>query len=142
MDWQTMTLRLPTSKNGESRVFPIVDTRLEILLRKRQAMTQGALVFHREGKPVGDCKRSWNTANKRVGMKKLFHDLRRTAVRNFIAQGLPERLVMALCGHKTNHMLHRYHVVIEQDLRAALERSPMSVAPLSKNNPSGQFTAA
>jgi integrase len=134
MDWQTMTLRLPTSKNGEQRVFPIVDTRLEALLRKRQEIAQGALIFHREGKPVGDCKRSWNTANKRVGMKKLFHDLRRTAVRNFIALGMPERLVMALTGHKTNHMLHRYHVVVEQDLRAALARCPMS--QLSKNNPS------
>src|SRR5215510_6975097 len=28
MDWQTMTLRLSTSKNDESRVFPIVNTRL------------------------------------------------------------------------------------------------------------------
>jgi integrase len=132
VDWRTMVLRLPTSKNEESRIFPMVDTRLETLLRKRQDMTQGPLVFHRNGQFVGDCKRSWNTANKRVGMRKLFHDLRRTAVRNFIAQGLPERLVMALTGHKTNHMLHRYHVVVEQDLRAAL----------SKNNPSAQSQVA
>ena len=41
-------------------------------------------------------------------------------MRNYVAQGLPERLVMALCGHKTNHMLHRYHVVVEQDLGEAL----------------------
>ena len=127
-----MTLRLSTSKNDESRVFPIVNTRLEALLRKRRDMAQGALVFHRNGQPVGDFKRSWATANKRVGMDKLFHDLRRTAVRNFIAQGLPERLVMALTGHKTNHMLHRYHVVVEQDLRLAL----------SKNNPTSQSQVA
>lgn len=127
-----MTLRLGPSKHSESRVFPIVDTRLEALLRKRQEMAQGTQVFHRNGKPVGDCKRCWNTANRRVGMDKLFHDLRRSAVRNFIAAGLPERLVMALTGHKTNHMLHRYHVVVEQDLRDAL----------SKNNPSGQSRVA
>jgi len=132
VDWKTMVVRLSTSKNEESRVFPIVDTRLEALLRKRQDMTQGPLVFHRNGQFVGDCKRCWNTANKRAGMDKLFHDLRRTAVRNFIAQGLPERLVMALTGHRTNHMLHRYHVVVEADLRAAL----------SKNNPSAQSRVA
>src|SRR5262249_53512773 len=102
------------------------------LLRQRQDKTQGALVFHRNGVPVGDLKRCWNTANRRVGMRKLFHDLRRTAVRNFVAHGLPERLVMALTGHKTNHMLHRYHVVVEQDLRDAL----------SKNNPSAQSKVA
>jgi integrase len=137
-----MTLRLPTSKNSESRIFPIVDTRLEAMLRKRQDMAQGSLVFHRNGKFVGDCKRCWNTANKRAGMDKLCHDLRRTAVRNFIAQGLTERLVMALTGHKTNHMLHRYHVVVEQDLRAALAQSATSVAQLSKNNPSAQSQVA
>lgn len=120
MDWNSMVLRLPTSKNGESRVFPIVNTTMEALLRKRLQKRQGDLIFHRGGQPLGDFKRAWKSANKRAGMNKLFHDLRRTAVRNFIAQGLPERLVMALCGHKTNHMLHRYHVLVEADLREAL----------------------
>ena len=132
VDWGTMTIRLSTSKNDESRVFPIVDPRLEALLCKRRDIAQGTLVFHRNGQPVGDFKRSWATANKRAGMAKLFHDLRRTAVRNFIAQDLPERLVMALTGHKTNHMLHRYHVVVEKDLRDAL----------SKNNPNARSQVA
>jgi integrase len=120
MDWDTMVLRLPTSKNSEGRVFPIVQPRLEALLKRRLEKHQGDLIFHREGKPVGDFKKAWISANKRAGMKKLFHDLRRTAVRNFIAQGLPEHLVMKLTGHKTTTVLHRYHILTEADLRKAL----------------------
>jgi integrase len=120
MDWQTMVLRLPTSKNSEGRVFPIVQPRLEALLKRRFEQRQGDLIFHRNGQPLGDFKRAWNSANRRVGMRKLFHDLRRTAVRNFVAQGLPDVLIMKLTGHKTNHMLHRYHITVEADLRKAL----------------------
>jgi hypothetical protein len=42
------------------------------------------------------------------------------AVRNFVPQGLPDVLIMKLTGHKTNHMLHRYHITVEADLRKAL----------------------
>jgi hypothetical protein len=35
MNWDTMVLRLPTSKNSEGRVFPIVQPRLEALLKRR-----------------------------------------------------------------------------------------------------------
>ena len=115
-----MVLRLPKSKNSEGRVFPIVQPRLEALLKRRLEQRQGDLIFHRNGQPLGDFKRAWNSANRRVGMKKLFHDLRRTAVRNFVAQGLPDVLIMKLTGHKTNHMLHRYHITVEADLRKAL----------------------
>jgi integrase len=89
-------------------------------MQRRREQRKGELIFHRDGQPLGDFKRAWKSANKRAGMDKLFHDLRRTAVRSFIAAGLPERLVMALTGHRTNHMLHRYHVLVEADLRDAM----------------------
>jgi integrase len=125
LDWTAMVVRLKTSKNGESRVFPIQEGGvLEELLMERLALENGEYVFHQgNGKPVGDISTAWRTANKRAGMDKLFHDLRRTVVRNLIARKIPERLVMALCGHKTNHMLHRYHVVIEHDLKEVVERT-------------------
>ena len=42
------------------------------------------------------------------------HDFRRTAARNLIRAGVPQHVVMKLCGWKTDAMFRRYAIVDER----------------------------
>lgn len=117
-------LRPAISKNKDGRLLPLSGELLEIV---ESAYADRRLdcpyVFHLDGEQVGDFKRSWATACKKAGVGKvLVHDLRRTAVRNMVRAGIPDRIAMALSGHKTRSVFDRYDIVSEADLAQATER--------------------
>jgi len=77
-------------------------------------------VFHWNGKPIGSHMKGWSKACKSAGLDGLlFHDLRRSAVRNMERADIPRNIAMAISGHKTEAVYRRYDIVAPGDLEVA-----------------------
>jgi integrase len=121
------------TKNDESRTFFMVPELREMLAIEKEIrdrhFPECPWVFARAGKRIRDFKAAWKTACKAVGLlneagepEKLFHDLRRTGVRNLVRAGVPEAVAMRISGHKTRAVFDRYNIVDEADLKDAARR--------------------
>jgi integrase len=138
-DAGAIRLRPEAAKTGRGRTVMLEGDLAELINRRWQArllekggdVRVAALVFHRDGDPVGDFRKAWATACQAAAVPdKLFHDLRRTAARNMVRAGVPERVAMAVTGHLTRSMFDRYNIVSEDDLRMAAQKTTMYVDTL------------
>jgi integrase len=122
------------SKTKTGRLLPMSQPLKEVL--KRRVATRRldcVFVFHRDGESVVDWRKAWEAACKAAGLHgKRLHDCRRTAARNLIRSGTPERVAMQLTGHKTRSVFDRYNIVSENDLRGGVDRLAAYVKKLPK----------
>ncbi len=111
------------TKNDEPRTVPLFGELFEMLKIEREKNPGAELVFTCDGERIGSFYKAWKSACKRVGLAGLvFHDLRRTGVRNLVRAGVPEGVAMAISGHKTRAVFERYNIVSGRDLKDAASR--------------------
>jgi integrase len=80
----------------------------------------GEFLFTRGAQPIKDFRESWDLACTRAEVPDLlFHDLRRTAVRNLRRAGVPESVIMKITGHRTRTVFERYNITDQTDTQQA-----------------------
>ena len=115
------------NKSRDVRVLALQGELAALIERRWQARETGrneALhVFHYGSRPLGDFRETWLRACREAGLgRRWFHSLRRSAARNMSLQGIPEKVIMSIMGHKTRLMFDRYNIVSEADQRAYAKR--------------------
>jgi len=112
------------------RVLPL-EGQLWTLIESRWAARQfelpngdaalSPLVFHRRGRPIADFRKVWRTACVRANVATtLFHDLRRSGIRNLVRAGVSVAVAKKISGHETDSVFDRYNITSVEDQRAAL----------------------
>ena len=141
VDGGCIRLRAENAKNGTARLIPLEGELSELIARRsaarqvkvKETVMLSGLIFHRKGEPVHEFRKSWATACTKAGIRRLFHDLRRSACRNMVAAGVAQVTAMQVSGHKTDSMFRRYAIVSETDLRTALRATQAYLAAVKEN---------
>jgi integrase len=137
VDLKEGTVRLDPgeTKNEEGRTLYMNDELLEEMHKLQAKRYLGCpYVFHREGKPIAGFRKAWVKACIQVGLcevlrdsegravvvkdkkgnekvvkvpTRIFHDFRRTAIRDMVRSGVSERVAMSISGHKTRNVFDR-----------------------------------
>jgi integrase len=121
---RTITLHVGTTKSDEGREIKMTENVFVLLGVCVSGKTGDDYVFTRpDGARVHDFRKSWRALCKAAEVPKLlFHDLRRSAVRNMVRRGIPERVAMQISGHKTRAVFERYNIVSEGDIAEAAKK--------------------
>ena len=152
MEWRQVDLKSGevrldpgTTKNLEGRVFYLTPELKKLVadqrkvanrIQRKKGMIVQNVFFHDGTTHAGDLAflaghpiapsgfyHAWCRARVDAGRPGgIPHDLRRTAVRNMVRAGVPERVAMKLSGHKTRSVFDRYNIASDGDLRDAAKR--------------------
>jgi integrase len=115
---RTLRLEPHTTKNDEGREA--------VMPPRLAALVEQCAIGKRADDLLFDStnfRKLWEAACKEAGVPDLlFHDLRRTAVRNLERRGIARSVAMMITGHKTEAVYRRYAIVAASDLQEAARK--------------------
>ena len=136
---RTVSLTSDQTKNKEARTMYMEESLLSVMF-DQWAEKDGTYVFHRNGHRIRDFRGAWNDACRSAGIGygyksaakyvekwesegllpgPIYHDLRRTAVREMDKAGVSRKVAMMRTGHKTESVFNRYNIGTEADMKNA-----------------------
>jgi len=143
VDLEQGTVRLDPgeTKSGEGRTLYMNEELLQEIHKLQSKRQLGCpYLFQRDGEQIKDFRGAWESACIKAGLfevardeegneskvpTKIFHDFRRTAIRDMVRSGVSERVAMEISGHKTRSVFDRYNIVSDQDLREAAKKKQL-----------------
>jgi len=138
VDLEAQVIRLPIelAKNKKGLTIPLSG---RLLLLVESAWNSRSIdctyLFHNKSEPIGDFRKAFDAACAAAGLQGIVpHDLRRSAVRNFIRAGVKESVAMRLSGHRTRSVFDRYNIVSSDDLVEANEKLQAFLAEAVKES--------
>lgn len=122
-------LEVGDTKNNEGRTVYLDEELREVFnyqweARKKSGKLTPYVFPNKDNKrEIRDFRGAWDRACKDAGIgNRLFHDFRRTSVRNMVRAAIPERVAMMISGHKTRSVFDRYNIVNDTDLKLAASK--------------------
>jgi len=144
MDKKIIRLRAQDTKGKKASSMKIEKTLMLCIEEQWEKRIKDLpYVFHVDGKKIVDIRPLWNRACRETGLgygykltrdcvekweKKglsegpLFHDFRRTGVRNLRRAGGQETVAMTISGHKTRNVFDRNDISDDRDLEDAAKK--------------------
>jgi len=133
---RTIVLEAGTTKNDDPRLVEMTDRVFELLRQCVAGKDPDDRVFTRpcdlQGRRrslsgttgyINDFRDGWSQACAAAGCQGIrFHDLRRSAVRNMIRAGIPQKVAQTISGHRTAAVFARYQIIDPSDLREAVRK--------------------
>jgi integrase len=142
------------TKNKRPQTIPVVGQLRELIEKRWEAREVkrkdgtsllAKNVFHEgRGRPVREFRKTWAKACRDAGFPErvrpgkrnlpgiIFHDLRRSGVRNLVRSGVDPHVVMKISGHRTPAILQRYNIVDVKDQQIAFAKLEKHLAKAPK----------
>jgi len=128
LDQGIVRLEPGEAKNNEGRTVYLDEELREVFAYQWEARKKSGKVIpyvfrNKVSNQIQDIRVAWDRACRIAGIgKRLFHDFRRTAVRNMVRDGISEKVAMMVSGHKTSAVFDRYNIENDTDLKLAAQR--------------------